>query len=85
MGLAPRDEFRFSRLWMEVPTHRLGVTWTGYAKGGQMSPYYCDIDLVLLAENDLYEIKAALNQKYPYLNGNLSWVLHPENDYFQPD
>jgi hypothetical protein len=58
--------------------------WIGYAKGGELSPYYSDVELVLNAADDLAEIKAALNHKYPYLNGNLSWVLHPENDYFAP-
>src|SRR5262249_19560108 len=86
MGLAPRDEFRFSRLWWEIPSSTIGVgkKWVPYAKGGELSPYYSDIDLVLKGENDLAEIKQTLNEKYPYLNGNLSWVLHPENDYFDP-
>lgn len=83
MGLAPRDEFRFSRLWWEVPPIA-SADWTPYAKGGEMTPYYCDIDLVLRSTNDLAEIKADLNRKYPYLKGNLTWVLHPENDYFKP-
>ena len=84
MGLAPRDEFRFSRLWWEVRQEDIGAagTWLGYAKGGELSPYYSDVELVLNARDDLREIRAALNKKYPYLKGNLSWVLHPENDYF---
>ncbi len=86
MGLAPRDEFRFSRLWWEVKSNHTGRNrnWVPYAKGGELSPYYSDVELLLGAKNDLEEIKAALNQKYPYLKGNLSWVLHPENSYFQP-
>lgn len=86
MGLAPRDEFRFSRLWWEVGSSHVGRDrqWLPYAKGGELSPYYSDVELLLGAKNDLEEIKAALNQKYPYLKGNLSWVLHPENRYFEP-
>ena len=86
MGLAPRDEFRFSRLWWEIRQEEVGTagTWLGYAKGGELSPYYSDVELVLNARDDLREIRAALNHKYPYLKGNLSWVLHPENDYFMP-
>jgi len=86
MGLAPRDEFRFSRLWWEVDPNEIGVEreWLPYAKGGELSPYYSDVELLLRARDDLAEIKASLNQKYPYLNGNLSWVLHPENHYFEP-
>jgi hypothetical protein len=84
MGLAPRDEFRFSRLWVEVAPKEIGknLEWQPYAKGGELSPYYSDVELVLRGYNDLSEIKASLNQKYPYLRGNLSWVLHPENNYF---
>ena len=86
MGLAPRDEFRFSRLWWEAKSNEIGRdrSYLPYAKGGELSPYYSDVELLLLAKNDLEEIKTALNQKYPYLKGNLSWVLHPENNYFQP-
>ena len=86
MGLAPRDEFRYSRLWWEVSPEKVGrhEKWTGYAKVGELSPYFCDVDLLLNAEHDLREIKADLNRKYPYLKGNLDWVLHPENDYYQP-
>ncbi len=85
-GVAPRDEFRFSRIWWEVSAVLTGqnLPWKGYAKGGELSPYYSDVELVLNAAENLREIKAALNKKYPYLNGNLSWVLHPENDYFEP-
>ena len=86
MGLAPRNEFRYSRLWWEVPPEKVGPNkkWTGYAKGGELSPYFCDVDLLLNAECNLREIKADLNRKYPYLKGNLDWVLHPENDYYEP-
>jgi len=86
MGLAPRDEFRFSRLWWEVDPYNVGdrKQWFAYAKGGELSPYYSDVELLLNGLDDLKEIKAALNRKYPYLKGNLDWVLHPENDYFAP-
>lgn len=86
MGLAPRNEFRFSRLWWEVESCQIGKSkeWLPYAKGGELSPYYSDVELLLRTRNDLAEIKASLNQKYPYLQGNLSWILHPENHYFKP-
>lgn len=85
MGLAPRDEFRYSRLWWEVQPTNVGLDnkWVGYAKGGELSPYFSDVDLLLNSEGNLREIKADLNNKYPYLKGNLDWVLHPENSYFQ--
>ena len=85
MGLAPRDEFRFSRLWWEiVPNYQKDNNdWKPYAKGGELSPYYSDVELMLKAKDNLSEIKASLTQKYPYLKGNLDWVLHPENNYFE--
>ena len=82
MGLAPRDEFRYSRGWWEIEENE--NRWKPYAKGGQLTAYYSDIDLVLKDIDNLSEIKADLNQKYPYLKGNLDWVLHPENNYFDP-
>lgn len=82
MGLAPRDEYRYSRGWWEVPSD--STHWKRYAKGGELSAYYSDVELVLKDIDDLAEIKANLTQKYPYLNGNLDWVLHPENSYFEP-
>lgn len=82
MGLAPRDEYRYSRAWWEVPLNE--TRWKPYAKGGELTAYYSDVELVLKDIGDLAEIKANLAQKYPYLNGNLDWVLHPENDYFEP-
>uniref|UniRef100_UPI00261AF5D4 BREX-1 system adenine-specific DNA-methyltransferase PglX n=1 Tax=Desulfobacula sp. TaxID=2593537 RepID=UPI00261AF5D4 len=85
MGLAPRDEFRFSRLWWEINLVDVGqnLKWVPYAKGGELSPYYSDIELLLNSKDDMVEIKAALNHKYKYLKGNLSWILHPENSYFE--
>lgn len=82
MGLAPRDEYRYSRAWWEVPQDE--IRWKPYAKGGELTAYYSDVELVLKDIGNLAEIKANLTQKYPYLNGNLDWVLHPENDYFEP-
>ena len=82
MGLAPRDEYRYSRGWWEVPA--VESRWKPYAKGGELTAYYSDVELVLKDIDDLAEIKANLTQKYPYLNGNLDWVLHPENSYFEP-
>ncbi len=82
MGLAPRDEYRYSRGWWEVSSSE--KIWKPYAKGGELTAYYSDVELVLKDIDNLSEIKANLTQKYPYLKGNLDWVLHPENSYFEP-
>ena len=48
-GLATADDFRFVRLWWEVPAEEIGrgKRWVPYAKGGEYSPYYSDLHLVL--------------------------------------
>ena len=60
-----------------------GVKWVNLAKGGEYSPYYSDIHLVVNYQKEAEEIHEYLCQKYPYLNGNTSWILHPECFYFR--
>lgn len=50
-GLATADDFRFVRLWWEVPTSKNG-TWFPYAKGGKHSPFYFDLHLVVNWQKD---------------------------------
>lgn len=57
-GLATADDFRFVRLWTEVPPHKIGSKWFPFAKGGAYSPYYADLHLVVNWENSGEEIKA---------------------------
>jgi hypothetical protein len=92
-GLFTGDDFRFVRTWWEVPVEgiaigneetRQGKRWVLFAKGGEYSPYYADVHLVVNWENDAAEIKAYVTERYPYLKGKTDWVLHPENDYFEP-
>ena len=37
-GLATADDFRFVRLWTEVPADARGKNWISFAKGGKFSP-----------------------------------------------
>lgn len=59
VGLQTGDNFQFVRLFWEVSPLNIGsdLTWLPYAKGGDYSPYYRDIELVVLWENDGYAIK----------------------------
>ena len=50
-GLATADDFRFVRLWTEVPPEKIGTKWFPFAKGGAYSPYYADLHLVVNWEN----------------------------------
>jgi hypothetical protein len=63
VGLGTSDDFRFVRVWWEVPSHRLRKRWFSFAKGGNASPYYTDFPLVVnweLGDSDARELKAFL-------------------------
>lgn len=54
VGLQTSDDFRFLRLWWEVPPDRVGEgrRWIPFAKGGGYAPYYADLHLVVDWEDD---------------------------------
>lgn len=82
-GMSTKNDFRFLRLAFEMPASMVGRrTWAYLAKGGDYRPLYDDIHLLVKAHDDFAELKDELVRKYPYLNGNTDWVLHPEADYF---
>lgn len=53
-GLATADDFRFVRLFWEVNPSEVGrgKRWVPFAKGGDYSPYYADLHLVVDWEDD---------------------------------
>jgi SAM-dependent methyltransferase len=78
-GLATADDFRFVRAAWEVPPEKVGQgkKWVPFAKGGEYSPYYDDIHLVVNWENDGAEIRAfenayIRNQEF-YFRPGLTW------------
>jgi len=84
-GLATADDFRFVRLWMEVPETALGTTWFSFAKGGKFSPFYADVYLVVNWAQDGGEISTFVlpsgriasrpqNTDF-YLRPGLTWPL----------
>lgn len=119
-GLATADDFRFVRLWWEVPAAQVldgrqyaggskpwavgrdeqewsaaemqafqawcrqqtweGKRWVPFAKGGEYSPYYADIHLVVNWEKDGAEIRHFIDPKTGKLNSR------PQNTdyYFRP-
>lgn len=80
-GLATADDFRFVRAAWEVAPHKTGrgKKWVPFAKGGEYSPYYDDIHLVVNWENDGAEIRHFKDE-----NGRL--LSRPQNIeyYFKP-
>jgi len=79
-GLATADDFRFVRLWTEVPPEKIGRKWFPFAKGGEYSPYYADVHLVVNWEDDGREIRAFTDPATGKLNSR------PQNTdfYFRP-
>jgi hypothetical protein len=58
--------------------------WSRYANGGQTQPFYDDYPLAVKSDHNFRELRTYLDQKFPYLNGNLSFILHQENSYNEP-
>ncbi len=89
-GLATADDFRFVRAWWEVSPASTARTreqtlqsrrWVAFAKGGEYSPYYSDVHLVVNWEDSGRDIKSNLNA-----DGNVRsnvWMLRDtERRYF---
>ena len=66
VGLQTDDDFRFLRLFWEVDPSFIGrqKKWVPMSKGGEYSPFYDDIHLLLLWENDGAEIKKFVEEHY---------------------
>jgi hypothetical protein len=85
-GLATADDFRFARLAWEVAPNSIGrhARWQRFSKGGEYSPCYDDIHLLVDWKDNGNSLKEYICQQYPYLNGNWSFVIKNESLYFQP-
>jgi hypothetical protein len=76
-GLATTDNLRFVRYWWEVePPGFRGARsrWIPYAKGGRFCRWYETARHRVDWEEDGRRIKQAIVTRYPYLNGEWSWV-----------
>lgn len=60
VGLVTFDDFRFLRLFWEIPpdTQSKGGRWIRFAKGGTYQKWYTDVHLVVNWESDAKEMKA---------------------------
>lgn len=83
-GAVTTYDFRFLRLWWEVPSNQVGSKWRLFSKGGVFSPFYADVYLVALWSEWPAEIDAFICARYEYLKGNSGWLLHPESSFFRP-
>ena len=87
VGLQTGDNFRFLRLWWEVPSGAIGSSridtsegkpWVPYAKGGDYSPYWADLHLVVNYVDDGRLIRQAdgsviRNPGY-YFRAGVTWT-----------
>lgn len=76
-----RDELHRFQDWCRTRT-REGKYWVPFAKGGEYSPYYSDIHLVVNWKNDGGEMKAWADPLY----GNSGWsrIIKSTDYYFRP-
>ena len=58
--------------------------WVPFAKGGEYSPFYSDVHLVIYWKKDGEDIKQWICERYPYVNGNWGWVVKYADYYFRP-
>ena len=75
-GLVSGDAFQFVRLWWEVPPDSVGrgKKWVHYIKGGEFSPYFADIHLLVDWSRDGDALRERINPSTgkPYSN---IWML----------
>jgi hypothetical protein len=96
-GLQTSDNQRFIRLWHEVSSSRFnrtasssaaakasGARWFPLVKGGDFRKWFGNLENVVDWENDGLRIKESVNDKYPYLNGNIDYVVKDRGYFFLP-
>jgi hypothetical protein len=96
-GLQTSDNARFVRLWHEVDIKRCGfgfrsnaeakesgLKWFPHNKGGDFRRWYGNNMFVVNWQNDGQEIKEFVTERYPYLNGNIDYVVKDRGRYFLP-
>lgn len=96
VGLQTSDDFRFLRARWEVPEDRIartreetlapprgpGKRWVAFAKGGEYSPYWSDIHLVVNWRNDGEDMKEWAGSLYN--NSHWSRIIKNVDYYFRP-
>jgi hypothetical protein len=86
-GLATADDFRFVRAWWAVPPQpvdQVGKRWFPFAKGGNVSPFYADIYLMVNwdtngAELDSFGGSVIRNPNFFFRPG-LTWPLRTKSE-----
>lgn len=83
-GLATSDNNRFVKmLWEVTPEERSSRTWVPYVKGAGGERWYSPVRHAVNWASDGKLIKDAVSERYPYLKGNIAWVVKNEQFYFR--
>jgi type II restriction/modification system DNA methylase subunit YeeA len=95
-GMATADNKRFVRKWFEVCFKKISFDsasakealfsnkkWFPYINGGGYKKWYGLEEDIVNWEDNGAEIKNHIISRYPYLNGNYSFVVKNESKYFQ--
>jgi len=95
-GLATTDNAKFTRRWFECKYTEIFFEaknakdallskkkWFPYDKSGNFVKWYGNNEWVVDWHNDGAEIKKSIDFKYPYLNGNISFVAKHQEYYFR--
>ena len=95
-GMSTSDNNLFLRQWHEVVRDRSDFDarsrsdtfgerrWFPYHKGGESRKWFGNHNFLVNWQNDGKEIKEISNKKYPYLKGNLDFVLGGQKYFFKP-
>ncbi|MDO4551775.1 MAG: BREX-1 system adenine-specific DNA-methyltransferase PglX [Planctomycetia bacterium] len=95
-GCATSDNKRFLRFWYEVDFSEIAFhipslqaakesskRWFPYNKGGAFRKWSGNQEYIIHWENDGSAIKEEVARRYPYLNGNVDYVVKNREYYFQ--
>lgn len=96
VGLQTSNNDKFLRRWHEVDIERIGFSmgsteeaidsgrkWFPYNKGGSYRKWYGNHEYVVNWKDNGGEIKNYVNNKYPYLNGNIDYVIKDRGWFFK--
>jgi hypothetical protein len=97
VGLQTSNTDRFIRLWHEVSFKNFcidsqsnqaaaetGIKWFPLDKGGEFRRWYGNNTHAVNWINNGAEIKNYVAEKYPYLNGNVDYVIKDRGYFFRP-
>ncbi|NQX00564.1 hypothetical protein HQ447_07870, partial [bacterium] len=93
-GGSSKDDFRYLRLFWEVSETLIarsrdesneGGEWIGFAKGGNYSPFYSDIHLVIQWNEDGRQIKESISEYRGLRGWGYQWsaALNGHDQYFR--